>query len=173
MTPYTGTWICKNLSCSKGRKIMNEITIVVPEIEPTKITHILRDGRQVGLKFETEGEFDVSDGHHTLMELYEHRFRLFLALTKIYDNYITPMGCNVSCWKALHHNDGTFYDGWFILGMTVTKPSFKVEEEPQKFDISYHLPIKYWEIAKVIELKWAPPYDGYTSADVLERLLRL
>lgn len=116
---------------------------------------------------------DVSDGHHTMNELYEHRHRLFLALVKIYDNYITPMGCNVSCWKSKYHNDDTYYGGWFILGMTVTKPNFIVSIAAEKWDIAYHLPMKYWDLARVIELPKAPPYDGYTSADVLERLLRL
>lgn len=115
----------------------------------------------------------ASDGHHTIEELYEHRHRLFLALIKIYDNYITPMGCNVSCWKSRLHDDGTSYEGWFLLGMTVTKPSFVVEIPATKFDISYHLPNKYWDLARVIEMEKAPKYDGYTPDDVLERLLRL
>ena len=57
--------------------------------------------------------------------------------------------------------------------MSVIKADPNFGETPQKFDISYHLPMKYWHLANVIELEKAPPYDGYTSKDVLERLLRL
>lgn len=108
-----------------------------------------------------------------LEELYEHRHRLFLALVKIYDNYITPLGCNVRCWKSWAHDDGSKCEGWFLLGISVTKPNFDISIPPEKYDISYHLPAKYWHLANVIELSKAPPYDGHTSIDVLERLLRL
>lgn len=140
---------------------MKKFTIIVPKVGAHKIA---------ALKLEAD---DVSDGHHTFEELYEHRNRLFLALVKIYDNYITPLGCNIKCWKADVHDDGTKYEGWFLLGMTVTKPPFEAHKQPEVFHISYHLPMKYWHLAKVIELPKAPPYDGYTSKDVLERLLRL
>lgn len=116
---------------------------------------------------------EVSDGYHTMDELYEHRHRLFLALVKIYDNYITPLNCHVKCWKARKHDDGSSYEGWFLLGMTVTRPHFNPDVPQDTFDISYHLPDKYWHLAKVVELEKAPPYDGYKSGDVLERLLRL
>jgi hypothetical protein len=116
---------------------------------------------------------DVSDGYHTFEELYEHRNRLFLALVKIYDNYITPLGCNVKCWKSKLHHDNTMFDGFFILGMIVTRPPFETHKNPEVSQISYHLPIKYWHLAKVVELERAPVWDGHTSNDVLERLLRL
>jgi hypothetical protein len=116
---------------------------------------------------------DVSDGYHTMKELYEHRYRLYLALVKIYDNYITPYGCNIVCWKSKRHDDGTMFEGDFILGMTVTKPQFKADEPAEKFYITYHLPLKHWHLANVIELPRAPQYDGHTPNDVLERLLRL
>ena len=157
MRPYSGAWICDNSRCKMETKF---ILTKVSESE------VRSDTMSVWAE-------DVSDGYHKMSELYEHRYRLWLALVKIYDNYITPMGCNISCWKARHHNDGTFFQGMFILGMTVTKPSFKVEEKPEVFELSYHIPDKYWDLARVMELKWAPPYDGYTPADVLERLLRL
>lgn len=115
----------------------------------------------------------VSDGYHTMDELYEHRNRLFLALVKVLDNYITPLDCHLKCWKSRIHDDGSHYDGWFILGITSTKPSFVEGQPPTKFDISYHIPDKYWHLANVVELPKAPPFDGYTSKDVLERLLRI
>ena len=116
---------------------------------------------------------DVSDGYHTMQELYEHRHALFLALVKYFDNYVTPLACNVKCWKSRKHDDGSVYEGWFLLGLTVTKPSFIAGADPEVFDISYHLPEKYWHMAKVIERPKGPPYNGYTPQDVIQRLLRL
>lgn len=118
-------------------------------------------------------DLQVSDGHHTMDELYEHRHILYLALVKYFDNYVTPLACNIKCWKSKLHDDGSSYEGWFLLGMTVTKPNFIAGAEPEVFDISYHLPEKYWHMAKVIELVKAPPYNGYTSQDVIQRIMRL
>jgi hypothetical protein len=154
---------------------MHDKITVSPSLQfETQITEVINHelGKRVSLIFEGE-DIEVFDGHHTMKELYEHRFRLFIALCKIYDNYITPIGCNVRCWKSKLHHDGTSFEGWFLLGMTVTKPQFDVSFPPDKFDISYHIPNKYWEITNVIALERAPKYDGYTSDDVLERLLRL
>lgn len=138
--------------------------------EAKLIGHTLDTAPHAMMQVEAES---VSDGYHTMDELYEHRIRLYLALIKIYDNYITPLSCHVRCWKSRKHDDGSSYDGWFILGMSMQRPKWKAEEEPEKWDISYHIPDKYWHLANVIELPKALPYDGYTSNDVLERLLRL
>lgn len=119
---------------------------------------------------------DVSDGHHTMNELYAHRIHIFLALLKVWDTYITPLdvrGSHIRCWKSRQHDDGSMYDGWFIAGITKTVMPFVAGADPSKFDISYHLPMKYWNICTVMELERAPKYDGYTSEDVLKRLLEL
>jgi hypothetical protein len=110
---------------------------------------------------------DVSDGYHTFTELYEHRITLFYALTKIYDNYITPLSTRVKCWKSKLHDDGTMYEGWFIAGMTVT------EFTGPPLQIAYHIPIAWWDKFKLLELDKAPKYDGYTANDVLQRLMKL
>lgn len=39
--------------------------------------------------------------------------------------------------------------------------------------ITYHLPIDKWDKLRVEELKAAPPYDGHTSDDVIERIYKL
>lgn len=151
------------------KKTTNKIYSIINKGKNLNVTHLVDD------VYTFEGEIEVSDGHHTMEELYEHRHRLYLALVKIYDNYITPLGREVKCWKSRIHDDGSSYEGWFLLGMTVTKrpSSFLVTEPVETFDIGYHLPDKYWHLANVIELEKAPPYDGYTSQDVMERLLRL
>jgi len=110
---------------------------------------------------------DVSDGHHTMSELYQHRHALFIALCKVYDNYITPLQSRVKCWKSKLHDDGTMFDGWFILGMTV------FEFTGPTTTITYHLPMTHWNRINVMEIPNAPPWDGHTSDDVLLRLYKL
>lgn len=109
----------------------------------------------------------ISDGYHTFDELYEHRHELYLKLAEtIYwqtkDNSIHRN----TVWCSLVHSDGTKMDGWFVLG---------IGQEPGK-QITYHLPMKYWDracqhVVKVLDK--APDYDGHSSLDVLERLRRL
>ena len=116
---------------------------------------------------------DARDEYHSMEELYQHRYHLYLALVKAFDSRITPLGSNVICWKSKLHHDETMFEDSFILGMTVERPSFVLGGDSDSFYITYHLPMKYWHMANVIELKKAPPYDGHTSQDVLERLLKL
>lgn len=110
---------------------------------------------------------DVSDGYHTFTELYGHRVALFCALTKIYDNYITPLSTRVKCWKSRLHSDRTMFNGWFIAGMTVT------EFTGPPTQITYHIPMEWWDKFKVIELETAPEWDSHSSNDVIERLAKL
>lgn len=119
----------------------------------------------------------VGDEYHTMEELYEHRYELYLALVKIYDNYVTPLGTKVRCWKSKLHFDGTMFEGDFILGMKTNKDKGFHVEDGKIVDeweyITYHLPMKYWNRANVIELERAPEWDGHTSKDVLKRLAAL
>lgn len=110
---------------------------------------------------------DVSDGYHTFSELYEHRYALFIALCKVYDNYITPLSTRVKCWKSRLHDDGTMFDNSFIMGMTITEFTGPVSY------ITYHLPLRLWDKVNLIELSHAPAYDGHTSSDVIGRLMKL
>lgn len=116
---------------------------------------------------------DVSDGYHTMEELYEHRYALFCALVKIYDNYITPLGIKVKCWKSKLHSDGTMFDDSFIVGMIYKELSFNADIPPVEKQITYHLPLEWWDRFDVIKLEHAPEYDGHTSDDIIERLLKL
>jgi hypothetical protein len=109
-------------------------------------------------------KIEVSDGHHTMSELYEHRYALFCALVKIYDNYITPFNSRITCYKSRLHHDGTMYPGWFIVMMVI-----KQFEGPTK-QISYHLPLKWWDKFKIMELASMWEWDGHDSNEVLKRL---
>lgn len=95
---------------------------------------------------------ETSDGYHTFNELYDHRCTLFLALLK----------ASGQGWISGTHDDGSQWDGWFIAGMgTVAGP------------VTYHLPVKMWSLAceaGIRVLDRAPPWDGHTSKDVVERI---
>lgn len=102
---------------------------------------------------------DISDGYHTIGELYDHRIALYLALCKQLNHYPERR-----VWKSKLHHDGTMFDGMFIVGIGF---------EPGA-QISYHMNMEWWDKTDFIEeLEKAPEYDGHTSNDVLERLLKL
>ena len=94
------------------------------------------------------------DGYHTFDELYEHRIELFMALCRIIDR---------PTWTSLYHSDGTRIEGWFIMG---------IDTEDGK-QITYHLPMKYYDRVNCVKYSRAPEYDGHTPDDVLKRLAKL
>lgn len=118
-----------------------------------------------------EGEhLEVSDGYHTMDELYDHRITLFIALCKLYENYVEPSKWETAnpplnkVWRSKLHADGTSYDGWFILGIGKEKGK----------QITYHLPLSRWVEANFAEtLEKAPEWDGHKPNDVLQRLKSL
>jgi hypothetical protein len=107
---------------------------------------------------------EVSDGYHTFDELYEHRITLYIALCKIlaqiYNNCSEGLPwCYI--WRSKIHSDGSEWPGWFLLGINYQQGN----------QITYHLPLGRWEetnFAKDADI--APPFDGHTSSDVLDRL---
>lgn len=100
----------------------------------------------------------VSDGYHTIEELYAHRIELWILLCKVYSD----MGEFV--WRSALHSDDSSFDGWFVLGM-FSEPGGQ---------ITYHLPMSRWQDCAFAEtLEKAPEFDGHTAADVLQRLKQL
>lgn len=101
---------------------------------------------------------DISDGYHTMDELYDHRMMLFVALL----NNVKKV-CYV--FKSKLHHDGTMFEGgWFIAGIMQKDMCY----------ISYHLKLDpYWNLLDCFEMDRAPEWDGHTSNDVLERLKSL
>jgi hypothetical protein len=93
---------------------------------------------------------EVSDGFHTFNELYEHRHLLFcLAIRE-----------DPAAWKSLqHYDEQPMYPGWFIAGTVL-----------DGVDITYHLPLAYWNLCHAEELSYAMEWDGHTSQDVCARL---
>lgn len=113
------------------------------------------------LYIEGDDAMQVSDGHHTMDELYEHRIRLWIELCKAYG--LSDHSNSKEVWRTKYHSDGSHYNGWFILGMNIEKGK----------QITYHLPMKYWDECLFTDLDKAPEYDGHKPSDVLERLKKL
>ena len=91
---------------------------------------------------------DISDGYHTFGDLYKHRTYL-LALAMIHLPY---------AWKARKHEDGTMFDGMFVVGFPTPNGM-----------VTYHCDNEYWNDFKVPEIPHAPHFDGYSDADVLNK----
>lgn len=92
---------------------------------------------------------ELSDTYHSFDDLYKHR-TVLTALAFIYIPY---------AWKSKIHDDGSMYDGMFIVGAPTPTGM-----------ISYHYDIEYWNIFKIPELPHAPKFTGYTDNDVLTRI---
>ena len=102
---------------------------------------------------EVKGDVLIGDEYHLMDELYEHRHFLFMALCK-----------NVKySWKSKLHSDGTMFENYFIMGIGRDRGK----------QITYHLPLEYWDECNVSELERAPEWDGHDSNDVIFRLRTL
>ena len=96
---------------------------------------------------------EVSDGHHTFSDLYNHRMMLFAATVTFSPYYV---------WRSQKHSDGTMFPGMFVAGIDLPAGQ-----------ISYHFPIEHWDLFSMEHmhtLNAAPHWDGYDSFDVLDRL---
>lgn len=114
------------------------------------IDSILNDG--IHIMKEIDG--NTSDGYHTFNELYHHRAVLFSVIVKTFSD---------KAWKSKQHNDGTMYDGMFVVGI-----------DTPEGQATYHYDIKpYWDMFECRELERAPEWDGHTPAQAIERIGRL
>lgn len=111
----------------------------------------------------------VSDGYHTMDELYHHRIILYIALCRslmgtMYHTEDSDTPILRKIWRSKLHSDGSSFDGWFVLGIGKEKGE----------QITYHLPLSEWGQTEFAEtLEKAPEFDGHTSDDVLLRLTNL
>lgn len=97
---------------------------------------------------------ETSDGYHTFNELYHHRAVLFSIIVKAFPD---------KAWKSKQHNDGTMYDGMFIVGI-----------DTPEGQATYHYDIDpYWDMFECHELARAPKWDGHTPAQAIERIGKL
>lgn len=118
--------------------------------------------RRKGYILQPDGTYkfsgNVSDGYHTFNELYDHRNILFMIIC----NYLRYNATDRS-WKSKRHSDGSMYDGWFIAGIN----------QEQGRQMTYHVPMKYWEDYLCEELEKAPEFDGHTPYHSLRRLKQM
>ena len=97
---------------------------------------------------------NTSDGYHTFNELYHHRAVLFAVIVSQFPRI---------SWKARVHDNGTMYDGMFIVGIdTPVGPA------------TYHYDVDpYWDMFMCKELERAPKWDGHTPTQAIERIATL
>lgn len=130
----------------------------VLDIKPDSL--IVRDGRNRifitdvnSLNNEYEPINEVTDGYHTFNELYIHRHALFINVINAHQD---------KSFKTHRNDAGEQWEGWFIAGLN------------SRFgQITYHLPIAYWDSVNATEVDSNSDYDGHSAADVVERLLSL
>lgn len=96
----------------------------------------------------------ISDGYHTFDELYFHRMCLFAAL-------VAEFNVAGLAWKSKKHHDGTFEEGWFIVGI-----------ETMYGQVTYHYQDKYWDLFNCKELERAHEFDFHTPKDACIRIAR-
>ena len=97
---------------------------------------------------------NVSDGYHTFNDLYHHRAVLFSVICSQFKNL---------AWKSKKHNDGTMFDGMFIVGINTPKGQ-----------ATYHYDIEpYWKMFDVLSLDYSPRWDGHTPEEAIERISSL
>lgn len=105
----------------------------------------------------------LSDGHHSFDELYDHRNVLFISLVNLCQELNGHRLSRYEIFKCREHHDGSRFDGWFLCVIN-----------SHKGQISYHLPDKYWELLTCPAYRRSPiPFDGHDSGDVLQRLKQL
>lgn len=143
---------------------MNKITITEPFQH-----HVLPDTHGP-LTVDVESLSQISDGYHTIGELYEHRIVLFIALCRqiasedFVDNQNRMKDVN-RVWRSKVHSDHLSFEGLFILG---------IGKDPGK-QITYYLPNSQWEatdFAETLDCAFAWGW-AYGSEKVLKRLKEL
>ena len=94
---------------------------------------------------------EISDGYHTLGELYFHRMILFSTVCKAYKN---------KSWRSRKHSDGKYpFDNecWFIVGVETPEGQY-----------TYHYHMQYWDHFKEIEeIEKAYEWDGHQPKDII------
>ena len=96
----------------------------------------------------------MSDGHHTMEELYDHRRALTAALM--------AERADISWRSKTHHpDDGPMFEGgYFIVGINTPAGT-----------ITYHYKLTHWDdFAAAPELEHAPKWDGAGPWQTVERL---
>lgn len=124
-------------------KVMNEID---------RINNMIKENKEL----KSISTKEISDGHHTFGELYEHRIILFCTLCNLLSDI---------SWKSKKHYDeenDPMFENSFIAGINTPDGV-----------VTYHIKLEYWELFDIPEIERAPKYDNYSSNDVLKRIKSL
>ncbi len=158
---YTSDWILKESDgtlypCTNG--IFKECYEPARPIEENDINRLIVNPLH---KIDTG---KISDGYHTLKELYDHRVELFITMCRFICKYpqaghevfrvVPPVELDV--------NDQDYIPGWFLMGIN----------REQGKQITYHLPMDRWEDTSFATNVGVNDYDWdtHSSGDVLQRL---
>lgn len=116
-------------------------------------------GKDIVLPPETKPD-DVSDGFHTIGELY--RFRaIFNAV--LFNEWASQAKYFVHKSRRHYNGELCFGGGWFIVAAKLPAGL-----------ISNHYPMEVWDLFHIPETeKSIFEYDGHTSSDTLQRLISL
>src|SRR5687767_6470334 len=120
----------------------------------------IKSGTKLNMIITGEDDIEIRDEYHSMHELYEHRMALNIALFNLLDPYNETTGIGVC--KSKLHADGTMFEGYFIVMCCTTFGQ-----------ISYHYQLKHWDKFNIPEVERTPEWDGHTSLDVIERLMKL
>lgn len=91
---------------------------------------------------------EVSDGYHTMSELYDHRRALTIALFNLIEN---SSDCHdIRCYKSKNHHpeSDSMFEGYFIVWCMDTDKNWT----------SYHYELKYWDDFTIPEAMHSPKY---------------
>lgn len=108
----------------------------------------------------------ISDGDHSFDELYHHRAILTASLFNTVYKTLN-IDSDIILWKSRHHDDGSMFDNYFIVGLTIEDIN-SVEKSA-----TYHYPLKYWDLFHIMEIDNAPKYDGHTPKDAINLLEKI
>lgn len=100
---------------------------------------------------------NISDGYHTFNDLYDHRSILFCSLLMSFKKFLPIESSGI--FKTKIDDNGNTLPGWFIAGCDLGHGQ-----------ITYHLPMRYWDTLSIPEIQRNHKYDQHTSDMVLHRL---
>jgi hypothetical protein len=152
------------ISSGKTGETMKKFTV---ELKQEAIVNTEQSKERI-TKFIFEGEdIEVRDEYHSMHELYEHRMALNIALFNVL-NQIYPKFGNIKVVKSRLHADGTMFDGYFIVMAYMHSVDNRAINQ-----ISYHYKLKHWDKFKIPEVEMTPVWDGHSSLEAMERLMKL
>lgn len=130
-----------------------------PFLDEQSVTDFIASIQNQGILFRERAENvdpkQITDGFHTMEELYDHRRALTAALA--------AERADIS-WRSTHHHPDDspmFEGGYFIVGIDTPHGT-----------ITYHYKLSHWDdFAEVPEVEHAPKWDGAAPEDTVTRLL--